>query len=165
MECVSKSFSPGVHVVYPTHGVGRVESVETQEISGHKLEMIVIRFEKDKLLLRVPTLKADSSGLRKLSTREAMQQVMTTLRGRARVRRVMWSRRSQEYESKINSGDPVSIAEVVRDLYRAEGKSEQSFSERQVYRAAIERLAREFAAVEDIDEESAARKLEETLAA
>ncbi|MEQ9360152.1 MAG: CarD family transcriptional regulator, partial [Rhodospirillales bacterium] len=126
----------GDYVVYPTHGVGKVIGVETEEIAGHKLDLFVISFDKDRMTLRVPVSKAPTSGLRKLSTRKIMEEAMTTLKGRARVKRTMWSRRAQEYEAKINSGNPVSIAEVVRDLHRNVGQPDQSFSERQIYEAA-----------------------------
>ena len=158
-------FSANDYVVYPTHGVGRVVGVETQEISGHTLKLIVIKFEKDRMTLRVPVAKANESGLRKLSSRKMMDTALTTLKGRSRVKRTMWSRRAQEYEAKINSGDPVSIAEVVRDLHRNADQPDQSYSERQMYQAALERLVRELAAVEKIDEAAAATKLEELLTA
>ncbi|WP_299377734.1 CarD family transcriptional regulator [uncultured Kiloniella sp.] len=158
-------YSAGDYVVYPTHGVGRVQGIETQEISGVTLELLIVTFEQDRMTLRVPLVRAESSGLRKLSSRKLMEDALTTLKGRSRAKRTMWSRRAQEYEAKINSGDPVSIAEVVRDLHRGPEQPEQSFSERQMYQAALERLAREFAAVEEIDEDSAAVKLEEMLAA
>ena len=164
---MSKGFeyASGDYVVYPTHGVGRVDGIETQEISGVTLHLIVIRFDKDRMTLKVPVDKAKRSGLRKLSTRKVMDSALSTLRGRSRVKRTMWSRRAQEYEAKINSGDPVSIAEVVRDLHRNDDQPDQSFSERQMYQAALDRLARELAALEKIDEESAAEKLEKLLKA
>jgi CarD family transcriptional regulator len=158
-------FEAGDYVVYPTHGVGRVLGVEKQEISGVALELIVVKFEKDRMTLRVPVTKAEDSGLRKLSSRKMMDTALATLKGRSRAKRTMWSRRAQEYEAKINSGDPVSIAEVVRDLYRSADQPDQSYSERQMYQAALDRLAREFAAVEKIDETAAADKLEELLTA
>ncbi len=156
-------YATGDYVVYPTHGVGRVIGIETQDISGISLCLISIKFEKDRMTLRVPVEKAHNSGLRKLSTRKVLDSALHTLKGKSRVRRTMWSRRAQEYEAKINSGDPVSIAEVVRDLYRGEDQPEQSYSERQMYQAAMDRLAREFAAVEATDESTAAEKLEELL--
>ena len=158
-------YSAGDFVVYPTHGVGKVLGVETQEISGLELDLIVIRFDKDRMTLRVPVNKAENSGLRKLSTRKVMETALTTLKGRSRAKRTMWSRRAQEYEAKINSGDPVSIAEVVRDLHRNADQPDQSYSERQMYQAALDRLAREVAALEKIDEAAAAEKLEELLKA
>ncbi len=159
-EKEGSDYKAGNWVVYPTHGVGKVMGIEDQEIAGTKLKLIVISFEKDRMTLRVPTNKAKDSGLRKLSSRDEMKGALKTLKGRSRVRRTMWSRRAQEYEAKINSGDPVSIAEVVRDLHRKEDQPDQSYSERQIYQAALDRLARELAAVEDIDEESATEKLE-----
>ncbi len=158
-------YSTGDFVVYPTHGVGKVLGVETQEISGVTLDLIIIRFDKDRMTLRVPVNKAENSGLRKLSTRKVMDSALTTLKGRSRVKRTMWSRRAQEYEAKINSGDPVLIAEVVRDLHRGADQPDQSYSERQMYQAALDRLARELAALEKIDETAAAQKLEDMLKA
>ena len=158
-------FSAGDYVVYPTHGVGRIQGVEHQEIAGTSLKVIVITFEKERMTLRVPVGKATNSGLRRLSSRKEMETALKTLKGRSRIRRMMWSRRAQEYEAKINSGDPVSIAEVVRDLFRNAGQPDQSYSERQIYQAALDRLARELAAVEKIDEMAAAQKLESVLRA
>jgi CarD family transcriptional regulator len=158
-------YSAGDFVVYPTHGVGKVLGVEIQEISGISLELIIIKFDKDRMTLRVPVEKAQNSGLRKLSTRKVMDTALTTLKGRSRAKRTMWSRRAQEYEAKINSGDPVLIAEVVRDLHRGDDQPDQSYSERQMYQAALDRLARELAALEKIDEVAAAQKLEDMLKA
>ncbi len=156
---------PGDFVVYPTHGVGKVVSIETQKIVGHELQLYVISFDRDRMMLRVPVDKAESSGLRKLSTQKVMDHALTTLRGRARTKRSMWSRRAQEYEAKINSGNPIFIAEVVRDLHRNADQPDQSFSERQIYEAARDRLACELAAVEKIDMAAATEKLEELLTA
>ena len=150
-------------VVYPTHGVGKILGTETQEIAGTELDLLVINFEHDRMTLRIPVAKAETSGLRRLSSRKQMDLALVKLEGRARVRRTMWSRRAQEYEAKINSGDPVSIAEVVRDLRRNSTQSEQSYSERQMYQAALDRLAREFAAIENIDEETAKKPPRATL--
>jgi CarD family transcriptional regulator len=158
-------YATGDHVVYPTHGVGKITSIEIQEIVGQKLKLFVIQFEKDRMTLRVPVTKAKTSGLRRLSSKKEMQTALTTLKGRSRVKRTMWSRRAQEYEAKINSGDPRSIAEVVRDLHRNAGQPDQSFSERQMYQSALERLVREFAAVERISEETAVQRLEAMLKA
>jgi len=157
--------STGDYVVYPSHGVGRILAMETQQIAGYDLKVFVISFEKDRMTLRLPVGKARAAGLRKLSTPTEMKAALTRLKGRTRARRTMWSRRAQEYEAKINSGDPASIAEVVRDLYRNTGQADQSYSERQIYQAALDRLAREFAVVEQIDEETATRKLEALLQA
>ena len=156
-------FKAGDFVVYPTHGVGRIQKVEEQEVAGLKLELFVIAFEKDKMILRVPTTKAKAVGMRKLSTPDVVATALNTLRGRARIKRTMWSRRAQEYEAKINSGDLVSIAEVVRDLHRASGQPEQSYSERQLYEAALARMAREVAAIERIDEQAAVKRVESAL--
>ena len=158
-----KMFGEGDFVVYPTHGVGKILGIETQEIAGYTLSVFVVHFDKDRMTLRVPLGKAKASGLRKLSSRKEMDVALTKLRGRSKAKRTMWSRRAQEYEAKINSGDPASIAEVVRDLYRNVGQPEQSYSERQIYQAALERLARELAAVEKIDEARAAERLEAVL--
>ncbi len=158
-------FRPGDFVVYPTHGVGQVTRIEIQEIAGHKLKLFVISFENERMTLRVPIAKVATSGLRKLSSRKVMDTAMEKLKGRARVKRTMWSRRAQEYEAKINSGNPLSIAEVVRDLHRKTGQPDQSFSERQIFESARERLAHELAAVERIDVEAAEEKLEDLLKA
>lgn len=156
-------FVEGDHVVYPTHGVGKVERIATEEIAGHKLELIHITFEENRMTLRVPVAKARSAGLRKLATRELFDKAMKVLEGRARVKRTMWSRRAQEYEAKINSGDPLAIAEVVRDLHRNAGQPDQSFSERQIYEAAMDRLAAELAALDRTDKVTAATKLADFL--
>ncbi len=157
--------SAGDYVVYPTHGVGKVTGFEDQEIAGDKLKLIVIDFHKDRMILRVPVEKAETSGLRRLSSKDEMKIALKTLKGRSRVRRTMWSRRAQEYEAKINSGDPVSIAEVVRDLHRNADQPDQSYSERQIYQAAFDRLVRELAVVEEIDEDVASEQLETVLQA
>ncbi len=156
-------FLEGDHVVYPTHGVGKVERIATEEIAGHKLELIHITFEENRMTLRVPVAKAKSAGLRKLATRKLFDEALAILKGRARIKRTMWSRRAQEYEAKINSGDPLAIAEVVRDLHRNAGQPDQSFSERQIYEAAMDRLAAELGALERIDKNAAAAKLTDYL--
>ena len=140
-------FKVGDSVVYPAHGVGKVAGVETQEVAGMALEVYVITFDHEKMTLRVPTKKAVSAGLRSLAGETVVTKALTTLKGRARIKRTMWSRRAQEYEAKINSGDLISIAEVVRDLHRAENQPEQSYSERQLYESALDRMAREVAAI------------------
>lgn len=150
-------------VVYPAHGVGRIMTIEVQEIAGVTLELFVISFDKEKMTLRVPTAKATSVGMRVLSSPDVVGKALDTLGGRARVKRAMWSRRAQEYEQKINSGDLISIAEVVRDLHRGEDQPEQSYSERQLYEAAIERMTREVAAVEGLDDAKAAQRMVEAL--
>ncbi|WP_298494032.1 CarD family transcriptional regulator [uncultured Maritimibacter sp.] len=156
-------FRPNEYVVYPAHGVGQIISIEEQEIAGLKLELFVISFEKDKMTLRVPTDKATEVGMRSLSSPDVVSKAMDTLKGKARVKRAMWSRRAQEYEQKINSGDLISIAEVVRDLHRSDDQREQSYSERQLYEAALERLTREVAAVSGGDERAAAQKVDDVL--
>ncbi len=153
-------FKKGDYVCYPAHGVGEIEAVETQIIGGMEIKLYAIAFEKDRMRLKVPVAKAHASGLRRLSSAGRMEDALKTLQGRAHVRRAMWSRRAQEYETKINSGDPVSIAEVLRDLKRSNDETEQSYSERQIYQSALERLAREVAAVEKISEADAAERLE-----
>lgn len=153
-------FSQGDYVVYPAHGVGQIEGVETQTIAGMEVRLYAISFEKERMRLKIPVMKAEESGLRKLSTKNRLKEALETLTGRSRVRRTMWSRRAQEYEMKINSGDPVAIAEVLRDLKRSNDDNEQSYSERQIYQSALERLAREVAAIEKITEDKAATKLE-----
>jgi CarD family transcriptional regulator len=158
-------FATGDLVVYPTHGVGKIVAIETQEISGHTLNVFVVHFDKDRMTLRVPLAKATASGLRRLSSRKEMDAALAKLRGRSRAKRSMWSRRAQEYQAKIASGDPGSIAEVVRDLYRNAGQPEQSYSERQIYQAALDRFVREFAAVERIDETTATQRVEQLLTA
>ena len=156
-------FRPNDFVVYPAHGVGRIVSIDEQEIAGIKMEMFVITFDKDKMTLRVPTAKAASVGMRSLSTPDIVGKAMETLKGRARVKRAMWSRRAQEYEQKINSGDLISIAEVVRDLHRNDDQREQSYSERQLYEAALERLTREVAAVSGLGETDAQKQVDDVL--
>jgi CarD family transcriptional regulator len=157
------AFAEGDFVVYPSHGVGKILGIEAQEISGYRLNVFVVHFDKDRMTLRVPVTKAKASGLRRLSTQKEMQVALVKLKGRSKAKRTMWSRRAQEYEAKINSGDPASIAEVVRDLYRNAGQPDQSYSERQIYQAALDRLVREFAAVEEIDENTATERLEQML--
>ena len=156
-------FNTGDCVVYPAHGVGQVEGVETQTIAGMDLNLYVVSFEKDRMRLKIPVTKAETSGLRKLSSTRRLDDALETLKGRSRIRRTMWSRRAQEYETKINSGDPVLIAEVLRDLKRNNDDTEQSYSERQIYQSALERLAREVAAVDDVSEIKATEKLEDLM--
>ena len=157
------AFSVGDFVVYPTHGVGEVIDIVTEEIAGFELQLFVISFTSEKMTLRVPVGKTEESGLRKVCSKEKMATATNTLKGRARAKRTMWSRRAQEYEAKINSGDPISIAEVVRDLHRAPDQPDQSYSERQMYEAAISRLSHELAVVEKIDPEAAAERLQSLL--
>ncbi|MBN8921099.1 MAG: CarD family transcriptional regulator, partial [Rhizobiales bacterium] len=161
---VRQGFKTHEFIVYPSHGVGQIMAIEEQEVAGYKLELFVISFAKDKMTLRVPTTKVASVGMRKLSEPAVVKRALETLKGRARVKRTMWSRRAQEYEAKINSGDIVAIAEVVRDLYRSESQPEQSYSERQLYEAALDRLAREIAAVERVTETEAVKLIEGALA-
>ena len=158
-------FRPDDYVVYPAHGVGQIVSIEKQEVAGFELEMFVITFAKDKMTLRVPTNKATDVGMRGLSGPDVVQKAMTTLKGKAKVKKAMWSRRAQEYEAKINSGDLIAIAEVVRDLHRNDEQREQSYSERQLYEAALDRLTRELAAVNDMDEDGALKAVDEILSA
>ncbi|MGA0564303.1 CarD family transcriptional regulator [Ancylobacter sp. VNQ12] len=160
---IRQGFKTGEHIVYPSHGVGRITAIEEQEVAGFKLELFVIHFEKDKMTLRVPVPKIATVGMRKLSEPTIMKKALETLKGRARVKRTMWSRRAQEYEAKINSGDLVAIAEVVRDLYRSEAQPEQSYSERQLYEAALDRMARELGAVDNLTETEAIKVIEANL--
>jgi CarD family transcriptional regulator len=159
-----QGFKTNEFVVYPAHGVGQILAIEEQEIAGAKLELFVINFMKDKMTLRVPTAKVANVGMRKLSEPALVKRALETLKGRARVKRTMWSRRAQEYEAKINSGDIVAIAEVVRDLYRSESQPEQSYSERQLYEAALDRLSREIAVVQHVTETEAVKEVEGQLA-
>ncbi|QMW23958.1 CarD family transcriptional regulator [Sandaracinobacteroides saxicola] len=159
------NFVVGDNVVYPKHGVGKVTEILTSDIAGAKLELYVLRFEKERMTLKVPTAKAESVGMRKLSSEATLKDALLTLKGKPKIKRIMWSRRAQEYEAKINSGDLVSIAEVVRDLHRAEDQPEQSYSERQIFEAAISRLAREVAAMKNIDEPAAQKEIEQVLKA
>ncbi|MGL4325270.1 MAG: CarD family transcriptional regulator [Beijerinckiaceae bacterium] len=157
-------YKNGEYVVYPSHGVGRIVSVEEQEVAGFKLELFVITFEKDKMTLRVPTAKAQQVGMRKLADGPIIDRALDILTGRARIKRTMWSRRAQEYEAKINSGDLIAISEVVRDLHRSESQPEQSYSERQLYESAMDRAVREIAAVRKITDKEAMKAIEEKLA-
>ncbi len=159
-----QGFKTSEFIVYPAHGVGQIIAIEEQEVAGLKLELFVINFVKDKMTLRVPTAKIASVGMRKLAEAPLVKRALETLKGRARVKRTMWSRRAQEYEAKINSGDIVAIAEVVRDLYRSETQPEQSYSERQLYEAALDRLSREIAAVQRVTETEAVKEIEAALA-
>jgi len=163
MAAKALSFDVGDYVVYPKHGVGRVVELQSTEIAGTSLDLYVLRFEKEKMTIRVPVLKADSVGMRKLSSDKTMKDALETLKGKPKVKRTMWSRRAQEYEAKINSGDLTSIAEVVRDLFRPDDAPEQSYSERQIFEAASSRLARELGAMEQTDEKAALAKILEIL--
>ncbi|PWJ21103.1 CarD family transcriptional regulator [Jannaschia seohaensis] len=156
-------FRPNDFVVYPAHGVGQIVAVEKQEVAGYELEVFVVQFTKDKMKLSVPTNKASDVGMRALSSPDIVTKAMSTLKGKARVKRAMWSRRAQEYEAKINSGDLIAIAEVVRDLHRNDEQREQSYSERQLYEAALDRLTRELAAVNDMDEDGALKAVDDIL--
>jgi len=159
-----QGFKTNEFIVYPAHGVGQIMAIEEQEVAGCKLELFVINFVKDKMTLRVPTAKIAAVGMRKLAEGPIVKRALETLKGRARIKRTMWSRRAQEYQTKINSGDIVSIAEVVRDLYHSESQPEQSYSERQLYEAALDRLSREIAAVQHITETEAVKEIEGALA-
>ena len=159
-----QGFKTGEAIVYPAHGVGRITAIEEQEIAGFKLELFVVAFEKDKMVLRVPTAKAITVGMRKLAEPKLITRSLEVLTGRARVKRTMWSRRAQEYEAKINSGDLIAVAEVVRDLYRSEAQPEQSYSERQLYEAALDRVVREISTVNKITETEALKLIEQSLA-
>ena len=158
-------FQTEEYIVYPAHGVGQIVSIDKHEVAGVELEMFVVSFEKDKMTLRIPIEKASAIGLRSVSSPELISKAMETLKGRARVKRAMWSRRAQEYEQKINSGDLIAIAEVVRDLHRNDEQREQSYSERQLYEAALERLTRELAVVDGVEESAAQAKVDQVLEA
>jgi CarD family transcriptional regulator len=157
-------FKVGELVVYPAHGVGRISNIEEQEIAGVKLELYIVDFEKEKLRLKVPTNRAEQKGMRHLADRVMIETAMKVIRGRARIKRTMWSRRAQEYDAKINSGDMIAVAEVIRDLYRSERQPEQSYSERQLFEQALARFARELAAVRKVDEDQCVKELEDYLA-
>jgi CarD family transcriptional regulator len=159
-----QGFKTGEYIVYPSHGVGQIVSIDEQVVAGYKLELFVISFAKDKMTLRVPTSKVASVGMRKLSDKPLVSKALDVLKGRARIKRTMWSRRAQEYEAKINSGDLIAISEVVRDLHRSEQQPEQSYSERQLYEAALDRMMREVAIVLDLTETEAIREIEAMLA-
>ncbi|MBL4877042.1 MAG: CarD family transcriptional regulator [Cohaesibacteraceae bacterium] len=156
-------FKTTEYIVYPSHGVGQIVGIEEQEVAGLTLELFVINFEKDKMTLRVPVGKIESVGMRKLSETTHVDKAIHTVTGRARVKRTMWSRRAQEYEAKINSGDLIMVSEVVRDLFRSENQPEQSYSERQLYEAALDRMVREIAAVKKLTETEAIQHVEKTL--
>lgn len=153
------TFNVGDYVVYPAHGVGQITDEEAQIIGGMELKVFVISFDKEKMILRVPVRRAAAAGLRHLSTRNEVEKVLSTLQGRAKSGRGMWSRRAQEYEGKINSGNILSIAEVVRDLHKNVDDPDRSYSERIIYESALGRLAGEFAAVENIDTKQATERL------
>ena len=159
-----QGFKTNEFIVYPSHGVGQIIAIEEQEVAGLKLELFVINFVKDKMTLRVPTAKIASVGMRKLAEPPLVKRALETLKGRARIKRTMWSRRAQEYEAKINSGDIVAIAEVVRDLYRSESQPEQSYSERQLYELALDRMSREIASVNKVSETESVKQIEQNLA-
>jgi len=157
------SFKVGQHIIYPAHGVGEVIGIEQEVIAGFDIEVYVVKFEQDKMTLRVPTSKAGNSGMRALSDDLILKDAFTTLKGRARVKRTMWSRRAQEYEAKINSGDLILVSEVVRDLHRTEAQPEQSYSERQLYERALDRMVREVAAIRRSSRDAAMEDIIDTL--
>jgi CarD family transcriptional regulator len=159
-----QGFKTNEYIVYPAHGVGQIMAIEEQEVAGAKLELFVINFVKDKMTLRVPTAKVAAVGMRKLAEGSLVKRALETLKGRARIKRTMWSRRAQEYEAKINSGDLIAVTEVVRDLYRSEAQPEQSYSERQLYESALDRVVREIAAVNKITDTEALKLIEQSLA-
>ena len=159
----AKGFRVNEFIVYPSHGVGQISEISNQQFGDAELELFVISFDKEKMTLLLPLDKAVENGMRKLADKTMMTGAMKTLRGRARIKRTMWSRRAQEYEAKINSGDLVATAEVVRDLYRNENQPEQSYSERQLYESALDRMAREVAAINKTELEVATANLEDVL--
>ena len=158
------AFKIGELIVYPAHGVGKITAIEEQEIAGSKLELYIVDFEREKLRLKVPTNRAEQKGMRRLADRGLIEHAMKVIRGRARIKRTMWSRRAQEYDAKINSGDLIAVAEVVRDLYRSDRQPEQSYSERQLFEQALLRMARELAAVRKVDDDQSVKELSEFLA-
>ena len=158
------AFKIGELIVYPAHGVGKITAIEEQEIAGAKLELYIVDFEREKLRLKVPTNRAEQKGMRRLADRGLIEHAMKVIRGRARIKRTMWSRRAQEYDAKINSGDLIAVAEVVRDLYRSDRQPEQSYSERQQFEQALFRMARELAAVRKVDDDQSVKELSEFLA-
>lgn len=163
-KSTKRLFKANQHIVYPAHGVGIVTSVDQEVIAGFDIEVYVVHFEQDKMTLRVPTAKAATSGMRALSDELTLKDAFTTLKGRARIKRTMWSRRAQEYEAKINSGDLILVAEVVRDLHRTDAQPEQSYSERQLYERAIDRMVREVAAIRKESRDAALESVLDTLA-
>ena len=158
-----QGFKVNEHIVYPAHGVGQITAIEEQEVAGHKLELFVIEFEKDKMRLKVPVAKAASIGMRKLAATDFVDGALRVLQGRARIKRTMWSRRAQEYEAKINSGDLILVSEVVRDLHRTDAQPEQSYSERQLYERSLDRMMREVAAIKKITHDAAMAEILDTL--
>ncbi|WP_370931876.1 CarD family transcriptional regulator [Bartonella sp. DGB1] len=159
----SSSFEANEYIVYPAHGVGQITAIEKQSVVGHELELFVIHFEKDKMDVKVPVLKALSSGMRKLADDKEIKRALKVLTGRSRIKKTMWSRRAQEYDSKINSGSLTTVAEVVRDLYRTETQNEQSYSEKQIYEVAFSRMMQEISAVYDITMDEAKKLIEDNL--
>ena len=157
---IKLQYSVGDFIVYPSHGVGEVTDIQTFEIAEEKLEMYNVVFDKEKMTLKIPTIKAKEIGIRKVSSRNEMKKTLEILKGKAKIRRTMWSRRAQEYEAKINSGILTELTEVVRDLFRNSNQPEQSYSERQLYESARDRLAREVAVVEKTDDDNAVEKIE-----
>tara|TARA_B110000263_G_C15028753_1_gene382979 strand:+ start:75 stop:575 length:501 start_codon:yes stop_codon:yes gene_type:complete len=163
MKSKKKEFNLGEIVVYPKHGVGEIVKIESMEIASIKTQFYVVKMEQAKLTIRVPLEKQEEVGLRKISSKKTIEEVFEVLKLKPKIRRIMWSRRAQEYDTKIFSGDPIKIGEVVRDLFRKNSQPEQSYSERQMFQVALERLAREVAAVEKSDYFQATEKIETTL--
>ena len=157
---IKLQYSVGDFIVYPSHGVGEITDIQTFEIAEEKLEMYNVIFDKEKMTLKIPTIKAKEIGIRKVSSRNEMKKTLEILKSKAKIRRTMWSRRAQEYEAKINSGILTELTEVVRDLFRNSNQPEQSYSERQLYESARDRLAREVAVVEKTDDDKAVDKIE-----
>jgi CarD family transcriptional regulator len=158
------AFKTGEAVVYPAHGMGLITAIEEQEVAGFKLQVFVIFFEKDKMTVRVPIAKVASAGMRKIAEPALVEKALVVLTGRARVKRGMWSRRGQEYDAKIKSGDLIAVAEVVRDLYRSPEQAEASYSERTLYESALETLLGEISAVYGITHTEAQTLTEQNLA-
>ena len=165
MDKVEEKFKVGDWLIYPKHGLGKAIDYEVQTILKSKIEFLVVFFEQERMTLRIPIDKLNELGLRAISDKEEMKNALNALKGKARIRKTMWAKREKDYKDKLNKGDPTSVAEVLRDLFRGEGDPEQSYSERQLYEMALDRFAREMVAVYDIAIEDAIKKTEENLKA
>ena len=161
----SDNFAVGSWVIYPSHGVGKLEKIEKISVEGTSVDMFVISFENSGLTLKIPVSKAIASGLRHTMNKDALNNVYDVLKKKIKKKKTMWSKRAVDYETKINSGDLSSIASVVRELYKEGGEIMLSFSERQVYNTAMGRLAKEFSIIENIEEKEAVTRLEEVMKA
>lgn len=165
MSDIIKEYNIGDWLIYPKHGLGKAIEFETQTILKEKVKLLVVYFEHERMTLRIPVRKLSELGIRSISDKEEMKKAMLALKGKARVKKTMWAKREKDYKDKLNRGDPVSVAEVLRDLFRGEGDPEQSYSERQLYEMALDRFSREMVAVHEIDIEEAIKKTEDNLKA